>query len=474
MFTPSACLVLAATCALTNLSQRPLGLTPLRYDLDVRIDYDAQLLHGSAKILLMNDGDVPAAAAPLLLYRLMTVTEVVGATGRHVAFEQDVVRFEDFDKLQSTFVRVEFNPALGPGDTVTIQVAYEGRLLGYSETPNRYVRETLDPSFTILRKDAFAYPVVAVPSSLANRAAPIQKFDYRASITVPDSLFVANGGTLLDRTVNSGLATYVYESVAPSWRMDFAIGPYQKLDQGPLSVFSLKQDSLAAGRVARQAIACLGLMETWFGPLKGGPRLTLIEIPNGFGSQKDVVTVLQSAAAFQDSTRANEIYHELAHLWQPVDTDAPSPRWNEGLSSFLEHLAFERLEGDSVVERRGTQLVQWLAESLPGHPDWAAHPMVDYGQAQMTDLSYSVGAIFFEILYRTMGEEAFMGALADFYGRYGATGANTEDLVTTLSRHTPTDLTPIYRDWLYTTRWAGLVAVRGSLKDLVALYGRGG
>lgn len=121
--------------------------------------------------------------------------------------------------------------------------------------------------------------------------------------------------------------------------------------------------------------------------------MTFIEIPDGWGSQADVTTILQSAAAFKVPEQHREVYHEISHLWDVPSIDRPSPRWNEGLASFLEYLVTQEVSGKSVVDARANQLIARLRSSLPEHSDWRTALLVDYGHARLTDLSYSAGAL---------------------------------------------------------------------------------
>lgn len=447
-----------------------LQVTTEHYALDLRVDFGAEVLEGTARLTVRNFGDQPATWVPLLLYRLMDVRAARDAGGRTLAFEQEVVRFEDQSKLQVTAVRVRLAETLGPGATTTVEVEYGGHLLGYAETGMRYVRDRIDPAFTLVRDDAHAFPTVGVPSRRVNRSAPMERYDYVARITVPDSLFVANGGRLVSTHRADGTATFEYRSLRPSWRMDFAIGRYGVLERPPLRVLHFVEDSAGAAAVVRAADACVSLFTEWFGPLQDHPGLTLLEIPDGWGSQLDVTTVIQSAAAFRDSTRHNEVYHELAHLWQPETLDRPSPRWNEGLASFLEMLAVERLEGRSVVDRRADQLITWLQGAAAANARWREVPMTDYGKEGLTDLSYSVGAIFFDLLLRTVGEQAFMGALGTYYRTYAASGATTADLEAVFAAASDVDVGPLFHDWVYGTGWYEALGDAAGIQDLTRRY----
>lgn len=403
-----ALLLLVPLAALTQGSTPPppdsavLRLTPTRYELTVRIDYEQSRLDGTARITLRNVSDTAVNDVPLLLYRLMEFRSAA-VNGTAAPWTQRVVRFSDFSELQATHSLVTLPAPLPPGGTVDLELRYDGHLLGYAETGMAYVRDHIDAAFTILRDDALAFPQVGYPSIAVNRRAPVPSYDYLARITVPESLVVVNGGRLVERTAAAGRATFVYRSVKPSWRMDFAIGDYAVIQAGPLRVAHLRRDSVGARRVAASARRSLDLFTTWFGKLPGDPSLTIVELEDGYGSQADVAAIMQTAAAFRDSTRDRELYHEVAHLWNPPATDLPSPRWNEGLSSFLEYLADGEFKSQPVASTRADQLLDWLRSIAPRRDQLTRVPLIDYGKEQMTDYSYSVGAVFFHLLYGVVG-----------------------------------------------------------------------
>ncbi|HXV90322.1 MAG TPA: hypothetical protein VD707_03075 [Gemmatimonadales bacterium] len=446
-----------------------LRVTPTRYDLTVRIDYERQRLDGTARITLRNFSDTPVIDVPLLLYRLMAI-QAVEVNGTAARWMQRVVAFSDFSQLQVNQASVMLPTPLPPGGTVDLQLRYDGHLLGYAETGMAYVRDHIDPSFTILRNDALAFPEVGYPNVAVNRRAPFASFDYLARITVPESLVVVNAGRLVERTVAAARATYVYRSVKPSWRMDFAIGDYAVIEDGPIRVAYLRRDSIGAKRVAANARRSLDLFTNWFGPLTGDPSLMILELEDGYGSQTDVAAIMQAAAAFRDSTRDRELYHEVAHLWNPPATDLPSPRWNEGLSSFLEYLAEERFTGKPVIAARADQLLEWLRGIAPSRESLTRIPLIDYGKEQMTDFSYSEGALLFHLLYGVVGPERFHAIIGGFSRQYAATGASTSDLVAYAIRPPHADLKRLFADWVSTTGWWPAIRDGATYAELVRHY----
>lgn len=444
-------------------------VTPTRYVLTVRIDYEERRLEGTARITLRNFSNGPVSEVPLLLYRLMEVraAEVNGTAAR---WTQRVVAFSDFSTLQATHARITLPAPLLPGGTVDLQVRYDGHLLGYAETGMAYVRDHIEPSFTILRDDALAFPRIGYPSVAVNRRAPFPSYDYLARITVPESLVVVNGGRLMERTAATGWATYVYRSVKPSWRMDFAIGDYAVIEEGPIRVAYLRRDSVGAKRVAASARRSHDLFTQWFGRLRGEPSLTILELEDGYGSQADVAAIMQTAAAFRDSTRDRELYHEVAHLWNPPEKDLPSPRWNEGLSSFLEYLAQEQFTGRPVADARADQLLDWLREIGPRRERLTRVPPIDYGKEQMTDYSYSVGALLFHLLYGVVGPERFRAIIGDFARQYATTGGSIADLVALANRTAQMDLRKLFDDWVHTAGWWSAIMSGATYAELVRQY----
>ena len=449
-----------------------LVLRPVRYEIELRPDFDAEVLHGSVRLSVTNVGTQPTAVLPLMLYRLMEVSALSDANGRAVPFTQTVVAYEDFGKLQATYVEATLPEPIAPGGTATVDVEWGGYLLGYTETGMSYVQDRIDPAFTILRPDARAYPEIAVPSIAAiRRAGFAPSFTYRVSVTVPDSLEVAALGRLVERTVTDGLATYVYESQQLAWRMDFAIARYEILEHEGHRVFFFPQDSLGGARVMKNLSECLALFTDWFGPLRGDPRFTVIEIPDGWGSQTDVTGIIQAAAAFRDLERSVEVYHEVSHLWNVNPTDGPSPRWNEGLASFLQERAAEHLDGRSgAVAETAERMLERSVRFFEERPQYADVPLVDYGVHEITGLSYRMGMVFFTVLHELVGPDRFNRIVGEYYHRHAASGGSTAEFVALAQAEAGLDLTQLFDEWFYTTAWYELARAGTTMEEFVGRY----
>lgn len=447
---------------------RPL-LRPMHYDLTVQVDLNRQRLDAKARIRLRNDTEHPVAGASLLLYRLMNVRTVRDAAGTPRHFSQRVTAFEDFGKLQANHILIPLAPALAPGQEITLEVEYGGYLLGYTETGRLYVKDRIDTAYTILRMDAYAYPQPGYPSQAANSRAGLPEYGYTARITVPASHAVANGGALVERREDGATTSYVYRSLKPSWRMDFAVARFTTLRDGALAVHHLPEDSAGARRILGAMSRTLKLYTRWFGPLRGDPSFAVIEIPDGWGSQADVTSILQSAAAFRDPRRESELYHEISHLWNATNAEWPSPRWDEGLATFLEDLTADSLSGTATTDASAMRVARWLAGRLAKDSALRTVPLVDYGKLEMTGYSYWVGSLMFYGLYRLVGHDMFRRIIGEYYRRHEAGGGSSASFVHVANDVSPIDLTAFFDEWLFSTQWGTVVS---GAKQPTELYER--
>ena len=423
-------------------------------DLDLGLDYDAGSLAGAAGYLLENWGSAPATCANLLLNRLFNVTAVVDSAGRPLRFSQRVAVFDDDSSLQVLLLSVRLPRPVAGGRRIRLRVEYHGHLVGYTETGALYIRDRIDRDFTILREDAYAFPVPGTLSWQLNRKIPLVDFAFHARIQVPADLTVATGGDLLSAKRVGDRAVFEYRSRRPVPFLNVAIAPYLQLVHGPLHLSYFPQDSAGARRVADGVGRCLQLFAGWFGPLGEEPQLTVIEIPEGWGSQASLTGgIIQEADAFRDSNGMQAVYHELAHLWDPPDEDRPSARVNEGLASYLQRRAAASLDGwtgmDSVMDARAARLV----ERLGAEPRLQGIPLARYGQEGITTLSYNVGMLLFYALDRCVGRDAFNQRIGGFDSRYRDGGATLEKLRDELQSGDDRGVTALLDQWLFTTRW---------------------
>ena len=393
--------------------------------------------------------------------------------GVAVPYTQDVLRFSDDPMRQVMQVVVNLPRPIPPHGHTTLRIDYAGNLTGYTEVGWLYVRDHIDTTFTILRSDALAFPTIGGLSDAANRRAPRVDFTYDVSIRVPSRYLVATGGAVTRTSHADGTTTWRYVSGGPSPVLNISIAPFDTLVDGGVRLFHFREDSVGARRLLASTQRALHVLTEWFGPLHGEARVTITEIPNGWGSQASLVGgIIQSAAAFRDAEQMGELYHELSHLWNVKDTDSPSPRWNEGLASFLQGLLQERGDGWTGRKASDAWVIGGLRRRIASDSLLCAVPFADFGKRGMTDESYWVGHVMFGTLYELLGEQQFNRIVGGYYQRY-ADGGTTKQLVMFAKRTASRDLTRFFDDWLFSTRWTGIDTNGTSMGELAEHYRAG-
>jgi aminopeptidase N len=361
---------------------------------------------------------------------------------------------------------------VAPGGRATLKVAYGGALTGFVDAGNLYVKDRIDRDFTILREDALAFPVVGVPSGEANRAHAREDFQFRARVTVPDGEVVAAGGRLVDRRSANGRTTFEFAGAGVPF-LNVAVARYLLVESGGVSVYALPEDGPTAERLADATRRALARLESRYGPLRDSPRVTIIEIPEGFGSQAGLnAGIILEAGAFRDPARTPELYHELTHFWNPADLDTPSPRWNEGLAMYLQYRLARDLDSfagtDAAVERARTRLCDAPVAALLRRT-----PFVEYGRADLSDYSYRVGLLMFSALDALVGPEKLDAGLRAHIQGHLSGGGTTAQMVGSLSEAAAPaglDASAFFRDWMFTTGWVDRVCSASAFPEAVATW----
>lgn len=449
----------------------PPGIRLVRLALDIRVHYTDGSLDGVARMTVENAGAGPVHRIPLQVHRLMDLNGAEDGGGGPLPLEQDVVRYRDDRRRQVTQGWVTLPDPVPVEGTREIVVRWSGFLWGYTETGSRYIRDRVDSAFTILRDDALAFPTPRVASWRANRATPRRDFDFEVRVTVPHGQVVAAGGTLADRIGGDSLTTWVYRSTIPVPFLNITIAPYAVRTQDGVRIHYFPGDSLGARMVDSAIAGAVDRLTAWFGPLGRELNLSVMEIPEGFGSQANLgAGIIQDARAFRDRSSLGQLYHELTHLWNVPDLDRPSPRWNEGLATFLEHRLSEELDGwkgmDGYVER----VVEWFLPRFVRDPTNAETPFIDYGRAGKTDLAYTVGFLMFYSLHELLGPDAFDRAIGGWYQERRTRGGTTDEFVAHVKRTSPVSLDGFFEDWFYSMRWYERLAAGTTVRALVDDY----
>lgn len=449
----------------------------LSYMLSLEIPFEHQgwerhlnTLTGRAMITLRNIGDAPVSEVPLLLHRLSTVEGIRSKTEGQLDFDQKIGSIEGWETYQVNSVMAHLNQPLPPNGDETIIISYQTGLSGYEESGMYYVKESLDPEFTIIRPESMSYPQIAYPNDASLSSFWRQeKFALTMEITLPKAYKVGIGHKLLEQKDTDEGVLWRYESDGPVGEIIAPISKYDVSTYEGITIYSFPQDSLGAKNVMEQIEKVHELFEDWFGMPASAKAITLTEIPIDYGSQAVLPTIIQTADAFNDPKSIGQLYHEISHIWNAPDKDMPSScRWNEGLAMFLQYLAYDEINGVSLLDDQLEKRFQRLKRYFKKYPDRKV-PIVEYGEKGWTGLSYTSACLVFGLLYKELGKQKFVDLYRGFYQTYASSGASTSDFTAfCISKHAR--VKNILQDWFYSDRYANIINEHTSFASLVERY----
>lgn len=453
-------------------SQEPYAVVPKNYNLDIKIDYAEEKLHGQCEVTLTNESQQPVDSISFLLYRLMKVTGVTDEKGQPVMYSQNVKGFDDFERLQVNQIYVY--KSLQPGEIINLKILYSGYLLGYSETGMSYIKDQIIPKFTLIRFDAYAYPYPCLLNFNVLRLSAARKFDYSLAVSVPDSLIAINGGLNAGFNVQEKIATYRYKSKQPAWRIDIAIADYIPTKGKWIDVYYLSKKE-SAQRLMEWGDSCIAMYQKWWGDLKSYNGLTIIETEEGSGGQTDETTILLPSESFNKDNGYEFLYHELSHLWNvPIhEPSGLSPRWEEGFATFCQTLAAEKQGNKSAgyTKERTNKYIKRYGEIVSKSEILKTTPLADYGNKDLTDYSYMQPMILFSVMYHWLGDETFNKLMGGFYQEHYKNGASTKTFTDyCIKQGKQKQLKTFFNDWIYTTKYTEYLQPNITVDDLVAKY----
>ncbi len=354
-----------------------------------------------------------------------------------------------------TILRVALPRALGPGETLRIQVAWTSQL------PRVFARTGFAGDFVLAGQ---WYPKLAVYDRGAWDREPwhanaefFADFGmYDLAVTIPRGWTTGASGVRVGATDNTdGTTTIRYRAESVSDVAWTAWPDYRAVTRTvtvagrevELELLTPRELANADERYLGPATATLELLGRWFGAYPW-PRLTLVVPPadaDGAGGMEYpmFVTLGQPSElpfGLGRGVREPEIVtvHEIAHQWLPlqVATNEAREAWlDEGFADYATIRVLAELYGPSssmldvgpldlgygTIHR--LQLALGAVRQPLVLPAWEYPSVVAYGATV-----YSKGALGLQSLERTLGEERFLGAMRLFVERWRWRHPTTDDL----------------------------------------------
>jgi hypothetical protein len=459
----------------------PLTPVPERYALSLGLDFEKHAVQGEATITFKNTGPRPLRTVPFILYRLMDVTSVTGPGGERFHFTQRVVKFSDDETWQVNAIDVRLSAPLGPGRSTTATLKYAGPLLGLREVM-QYVRDTVDKDYSLLRAETIPFPMLSLPSYGGWSRFLHNRMRIELSTAVPGGYTaVCVLPAVGEPNHSNAIMTFRCAGDGDGSSINVAVAKFHVLKdhERNLAVYAMPADAEAAERVLSEMRRSLDFFRSYFGEVSGTRGLTLVEIPEGWGSYGMSGTIFQAGAAFKNKDSANELWHEVSHRWNAcasmdsaLDCDrlVQRSRWfDEAFASFFEAIAIRQFNGPDAFQKDMEASRKYFIQRCEREPRGRTTPIAEYGKHEIGGFSYTKGAWSLYVLQQYLGEEQFRRAISAFLAEYAGKPVQFEDFRRSVERSTGRDLGPWFEQWILSGPESSEMLLQGrSAEEMVA------
>lgn len=469
------CLLLAPTPAAAQAApssaQEPepieagLASPPGRY-----FDDGVDVVHYDVELALPNGiGSIDGRAEIVLRATAAVDRVVLDFSGLRVeAVSVDGAPIENWT-LEAGLLEVPFRPA-AIGDTRRVAISYggvpdDGLILGETvhgdpsafvdNWPNRtrfWLPSVDHPSdkatarFTVHAPAAWsviangreASPPVPTPAGVEGpEVGDRRTWVYETDVDHPTYTLVVGGAEMVVDTLGFGACRNA---------------PASPRDDGCIAVSTwLFPESAAQGAGSfRRAVEMLDFFTDLVGPFPY-EKLAHVQSATRFGGMENSSAIFysqQGVASGRDME--GTVSHETAHQWfgDSVTEEDWSHLWlSEGFATYFGALFFEHTDGPEALRSRMADAAATYLASAD-----TARPVVDdradlFGMLNRN--SYQKGGLVLHMLRREVGDEAFFGAVREYYERYRDATADTDDFRGVVEEVSGRDLGVFFRQWLH-------------------------
>jgi len=402
-------------------------------DLDLRADFQDQVLHGEITLRFRSPGGGPFD----LDTRDLQIQSVASLDGAPLPF---------------TLAAPE--PILGSRLRVDLPHGSRGLRIRYRTSPQATALQWLAPSQTA-GDQPFLYsqsqPIHARSLAPLQDTPRIRVSVGSARFTVPARLRTLMAAAPRGREPAGAEAVDLFEmpQPIPPYLLAFAVGD---LVQRPLSPRSAVWAEPAVAAAAAHELAGVEAMmlaaERLFGPYEWD-RYDVLVMPRSFpygGMENPRLTFVTPSILAGDRSLVNVIAHELAHAWTGnlVTNASADDFWlNEGFTVYAERRILEALEGRESAEMHAAAGLHELRTALDR---FAAHPErtrlrndlrgVDPDEAYST-VPYEKGYLLLRKLEETAGRAAWDGFLREYLAAFRFQSIVTQQFLDFLEQRLP-------------------------------------
>jgi hypothetical protein len=452
-------------------SEQPEPLMLDTYDIDATIEGSYRFSATATQRLIGRAGRERQEWARFILYSELDVDSVTTDRGTVLSY---------YRRNNEPELWVRFPNAVGPGDTLTVRVAYHGGLIGFGSAIEEFLPSTWDPArrnlFPVL--DTWAY--IKSTGTWYPRYSTEQSAPVTMTFHTPKKLKFATIGRLVDSSTTGDYTTTRWVSEAPTNQVSFNIGKFDQLDiRDPrIPPVTVHVNTDAHNTIARLIPSARHPEEfvgadvanslSFFSEVFGKPlfsRYFATEIPYYHGQAFPGMIHLSWMTFLGLSTDGgDEMFraHEMAHQWWGIGVEPAGYRdaWlAEGFSEFagMWYMQTVLRDNDKYLKALRHSRDDIRRERNKSAPIGLGYRAGESSRGGYELMTYQKGAWVLHMLRnmmlntRNMDEARFKTMMRDFYATYRGKRASTLDFQQTVEKHIGQPMDWFFNEWVYGT-----------------------
>lgn len=395
--------------------------------LDLTVDFEKKILHGSATITV----DAKDGATQIILdTRDLKIEKVTYTDGSAAKFS-----------LGDTV------PYLGQSLTVTLPTTNSKQQtinIFYSTIPTASALQWLEPSQTAGKKFPFLF--TQSQAILARTWVPVQdspgiRFTYSAMVKVPKGMLALMSAENPTEVSADGVYHFEMKQPVPAYLLALSVGNIAFKSVGKRTGIYAEPEMLDKSVYEFTDMEkMVNAAEELYGPYRWG-RYDLIVLPPSFpfgGMENPRLTFATPTVIAGDRSLTSLIAHELAHSWSGnlVTNATWDDFWiNEGFTVYFENRIMEKLYGKDFAEMNISLGLDGLKETIKDLGDTSADTHLKLNlkgrdpDDGVTDVAYQKGCFFLLLLEQTVGRKKFDEWLRKYFDSHAFQTMTTEELV---------------------------------------------
>ena len=406
----------------------PDEVRPTHLALDLTLDFDRQVVHGS----------------------VTTDFERVGRTRRLVLDIRDIIVERVIGILESgsaerplTYTVHAPTPGIGSALEIDLPLEVTKVRVEYQTVPSATAIDWLDPEQTSSGKLPFLFTQsqsIHVRSWIPCMDSPGVRVTYEAVVRVPDGITAVMSAAPGEVDSESGVFRFRMPQAIPSYLIALAAGELTSRDVGPrVRVYAEPALVEAAAYEFGDTERMIDTVESLYGPY-AWDRYDLLVLPPSFpfgGMENPRLSFITPTVLSGDRTLTSLIAHELAHSWSGnlVTNATWSDFWiNEGFTVYVERRVVEALYGRELSEMEALLGLRDLEEDIEAfgkdheftklEQDLTGHDPDD----AFSSVPYEKGYLFLRLLDEHVGRERFDAFLREIFKKYAFGNLSTGEI----------------------------------------------